>query len=199
MPCPPLAEIPAVVKSFRPNLVWVYGGTSATKQNIQNQAVEPLPFLYGAEGAIPLLLLPSRTYDCFHALPGLPCGALCALIFKHHQKASDQPPAAFRYCRSAGAVLGAAVQLFQSAFAGLKIDAFHLDFQGSHLVAQGLLDSGCARHVIAWPADVAAPVLPACDFARAFFGLLRDPSLTVPEVNSAAGELACLMHIVGRP
>lgn len=45
-----------------------------------------------------------------------------------------------------------------------------------------------ARHVIAWPAAPAPPLLAAADFAHCFFGLLRAPGASVPEVG---GLLRC--------
>lgn len=96
------------------------------------------------------------------------------------------------------------MDLFLSAFEGLSLEAVFLDFQGSAAIAQELLSAaqwggpgpgengtasgreggeGGVRHVIAWPADVAAPVLAGWDFARAFFGMLRCPGMTVPEVG----------------
>lgn len=40
------------------------------------------------------------------------------------------------------------------------------------------------QHVLCWAADVAPPVLPAWDFGRVFFGMLRTPGMSVTEVGA---------------
>jgi len=74
-----------------------------------------------------------------------------------------------------------------------------LDFQGSAPLADALMHAqpsgggggrsgangtaSSVRHVIAWPALVAPPVLAGWDFARVFFGLLRSPGMAMSEVG----------------
>ena len=85
----------------------------------------------------------------------------------------------------AGGLLEAAVQLFLTSFAGLHLDSVFLDFAGSAPLAEGLRAGG-VRHVVGWAGDVPPPVLPGMDFAHCFFGLLRTPGVTAPEVGAGA-------------
>jgi hypothetical protein len=84
---------------------------------------------------------------------------------------------------------------FVDAFQGLELEGAFLDCAGGAAAGDALLRAGAARAVVAWPSAPPPPVLPALDFAHCFFGLLRDPHASVPEVGAFA---ACRGAACGR-
>lgn len=67
-----------------------------------------------------------------------------------------------------------------------SLNSCQLQFQRA--AAESLRASGVS-HVIAWPSDRPPLTLPAMHFAHAFFALLRNPTVTVPEAFCIATHL----------
>lgn len=101
------------------------------------------------------------------------------------------------------------METFLSAFKGLPLEAAYLDFQGSAEIAGEFLQAvrsapvsaseavaadgtGAAPtappYVLCWPTAPAPPVLPAWDFGRLFFGMLRTPGMSISEVGACGSE-----------
>lgn len=111
-------------------------------------------------------------------------------------------------CPPTGRLLDIAAAAFISAFEGLPLEAIFLDFAGSGELAGRLRQAGGAapssgegaaadgtgappagpRHVLCWAPDVAPPVLPAWDFGHVFFGMLRTPGVSIPEVGAVGSR-----------
>ena len=90
---------------------------------------------------------------------------------------------------SGSALLESAVQALAGMLLGVKappggggrLHAVLLDYPGSAGLGERLRAGG-VPHVLAWQPGVAPPMLSGMQFCRAFFGLLRNPTVTVPEV-----------------
>ncbi|KAL4422493.1 hypothetical protein ABPG75_008690 [Micractinium tetrahymenae] len=171
---PALEELPQLVQSWRPTLVYVSSGVPGPKAELHAQALPALPLLCDGNGG----LLDSAMETLLSAFAGLPLEA----VFLDFQGSGQLAERLLQACSAAPS----------SSEAG----------SGDGAAANGDGTDGTApaglRHVLCWAAGETPPVLPAWDFGCVFFGMLRTPGVSIPEAYAIASR-AALAHSTEPP